>query len=134
MGIQTLNFEASEDIMTKFKSQGLHIIRIKYWNASGTYLSIVYWYSQKILYLYFHKTSAAICDTEKIVNGSVGDSNLVIISSLDSKWQGLKVGMLVFQLFSEMKLKTSKFKVLAFWGQCRYHVATLPSSFLPSGT
>ena len=29
-------FEASEDIMTKFKSQGLHIIRIKYWNASGS--------------------------------------------------------------------------------------------------
>ena len=30
------NFEASEDIMTKFKSQGLHIIRIKYLNASGS--------------------------------------------------------------------------------------------------
>ena len=30
------HFEASEDIMTKFKSQGLHIIRIKYWNASGS--------------------------------------------------------------------------------------------------
>ena len=39
MGIPTLkswHFEASEDIMTKFKSQGLHIIRIKYWNASGS--------------------------------------------------------------------------------------------------
>ena len=29
------HFEASEDIMTKFKSQALHIIRIKYWNAGG---------------------------------------------------------------------------------------------------
>ena len=28
------HFAASEDIMTKSKSQGLHIIRIKYWNAS----------------------------------------------------------------------------------------------------
>ena len=39
MGIPTLkswHFEASEDIMTKFKSQGLHNIRIKYWNASGS--------------------------------------------------------------------------------------------------
>ena len=38
MGIPTLkcwHFEASEDIMTKFRSQGLHILRIKYWNASG---------------------------------------------------------------------------------------------------
>ena len=33
---KVLAFEASEDIMTKFKSQGLHIIRIKYWNASGS--------------------------------------------------------------------------------------------------
>ena len=32
------HFEASEDIMTKFKSRCLHIIRIKYWiaNASGS--------------------------------------------------------------------------------------------------
>ena len=29
-------FEASEDIMTKFKSHALHIIRIKYWKASGS--------------------------------------------------------------------------------------------------
>ena len=39
MGIPTLkswHFEATEDIITKFKSQGLHIIRIKYWNASGS--------------------------------------------------------------------------------------------------
>ena len=39
MGIPTLkswHFVATEDIMTKFKSQGLHIIRIKYWNASGS--------------------------------------------------------------------------------------------------
>ena len=27
-------FEVHEDIMTKFKSQGLHNIRIKYWNVS----------------------------------------------------------------------------------------------------
>ena len=29
-------FEASEDIMTKFKSQALDIIRIKYWKPSGS--------------------------------------------------------------------------------------------------
>ena len=28
------HFEASEDIMTKFESQALHIIKIKYWIAS----------------------------------------------------------------------------------------------------
>ena len=27
---------ASEDIITKFKSQGLYTIKIKYWNASGS--------------------------------------------------------------------------------------------------
>ena len=31
--LKTCYFEASEDIKTKFKSQALHIIRIKYWNA-----------------------------------------------------------------------------------------------------
>ena len=39
MGISSLkswHFEASEDIITKFKSQGLYFIRIKYWNASGS--------------------------------------------------------------------------------------------------
>ena len=39
MVIPTLNtcyFEASEDIMTKFKSQALHILKIKYWKASGS--------------------------------------------------------------------------------------------------
>ena len=43
------------------------------------------------------------------------DLNLVMISSLASKWQVLKVGMPIFQPFYEMKLKTSEFKVLAFW-------------------
>ena len=43
---------------------------------------------------------------------SACDSNLVLISSLDSKWQGLKFAMSVFQLFYEMKLKTSKFSSL----------------------
>ena len=47
--------------------------------------------------------------------------NLVMISSVASKWQVLKFGMLIFQLFYEMKSKTSKFKVLAFWSQWRYH-------------
>ena len=37
-----------------------------------------------------------------------------MVSLLASKWQGLKVGMPVFQLFYEMKSKTSKCKVLAF--------------------
>ena len=49
------------------------------------------------------------------------DLDLVMVYSLALKWQGLKVGMPVFQLFYEMKLKTSKFKVLAFLGQWRYH-------------
>ena len=38
-GISTLkswHFAASEDIITKFKSQGLYTIKIKYWNASGS--------------------------------------------------------------------------------------------------
>ena len=39
---------------------------------------------------------------------STCNSNLVIISSLDSKWQCLKVGIPVFQLYYEIKLKTSK--------------------------
>ena len=34
--LKTCFFEASEDIMTKFKSQALRIIRIKYWNAGGS--------------------------------------------------------------------------------------------------
>ena len=42
---------------------------------------------------------------------SACDLNLVIISSQHSKWQVLKFGMPVFQLFYEMNLKTSKFKV-----------------------
>ena len=42
------------------------------------------------------------------------DLNLVIISSPASKCQYFKVGMLFFQPFYVMKLKTSKFKVLAF--------------------
>ena len=32
--LRTCHFEATEDIMTKFKSQGLHIKIIKYGNAS----------------------------------------------------------------------------------------------------
>ena len=42
------------------------------------------------------------------------DLNLVMISSLASKCQDFKVWMPVFQPFYIMKLKTSKFKVLAF--------------------
>ena len=34
--LKTCYFETSEYIMTKFKSQALHIIRIKYWKASGS--------------------------------------------------------------------------------------------------
>ena len=34
--LRTCHFEASEDIMTKFKSQALHTTRIKYWKASGS--------------------------------------------------------------------------------------------------
>jgi hypothetical protein len=36
MTLKTCKFKASEDIITKLKSQGLHIIIIKYWNASGS--------------------------------------------------------------------------------------------------
>ena len=34
--LRTCHFEASEDIMTKFKSQALHVIEIKYRKASGS--------------------------------------------------------------------------------------------------
>ena len=34
--VRTCHFEASEDIMTKFKSQGLHIIRINMRLEQGT--------------------------------------------------------------------------------------------------
>ena len=33
---KSCHFEASKDIITKFKSQALHIIRIKYWKTSGS--------------------------------------------------------------------------------------------------
>ena len=33
---KSCHFEASKYIMTKFKSQALHSIRIKYWNAIGS--------------------------------------------------------------------------------------------------
>jgi hypothetical protein len=39
MGIPTLrpyHFESSEDIMTKFESQALHVIRIQYLKAGGS--------------------------------------------------------------------------------------------------
>ena len=36
LSLKCWHFEASEDIITKFKSQGLHIKRIKYWKASGS--------------------------------------------------------------------------------------------------
>ena len=42
------------------------------------------------------------------------DLNLVMISSLASKCQDFKVEMPFFQRLYVMKLKTSKFKVLAF--------------------
>ena len=34
--LKSWHFEASEDIITKFKSQGLYTIKIEYWNASGS--------------------------------------------------------------------------------------------------
>ena len=37
-----------------------------------------------------------------------------------SKCQDFKVEMAIFKPFYEMKLKTSKFEVLAFWSQWRY--------------
>ena len=36
LNLKSWHFEASEDIITKFKSQGLYTIKIKYWNASGS--------------------------------------------------------------------------------------------------
>ena len=36
LSLKCWHFEASEDIMTKFKSEGLHIIKIKYWKVSGS--------------------------------------------------------------------------------------------------
>ena len=52
---------------------------------------------------------------EKMFKGSL-DS----IPSPSVKIQ-IKVGMTHFQLFYEIKLKASKFNVLAFWSQQRYH-------------
>ena len=49
------------------------------------------------------------------------DLNLAVISSLASECQHFTVGMPVFQPFYLMKLKTSKFKVFAFWSQWKYH-------------
>ena len=68
--------------------------------------------------------------------------NLVIISSLALKCQDFKVEMLFFQPLCVMKLKTSKFKVLAFRRQWRYHyqiqikywnasASGFPSSLIP---
>ena len=34
--LKSWHFEASENIITKFKSQGLYTMKIKYWNASGS--------------------------------------------------------------------------------------------------
>ena len=36
LNLSTGHFEASEDITTKFKSQGLYIIGIKYYKAGGS--------------------------------------------------------------------------------------------------
>ena len=36
LSLKSCHFEASKDIMTKFKSQALHIIKINYWNADGS--------------------------------------------------------------------------------------------------
>ena len=36
LSLKSCHFEARKDIMTKFKSQALQIIRIKYWKASGS--------------------------------------------------------------------------------------------------
>ena len=49
------------------------------------------------------------------------DLNLAMISSLASKCQDFKFEMAIFQPFYEMKLKTAKFKVFAFWSHWRYH-------------
>ena len=58
------------------------------------------------------------------------DSNLVMISSMSSKYQVFKVGMTLFQLFYEMKLKTSKFKKSChFWSQLRCSTCPLTSFF-----
>jgi hypothetical protein len=36
MKLKTSNFKARKYIMTKFKSQALHIRRLKHWKASGS--------------------------------------------------------------------------------------------------
>ena len=40
LSLKYWHFEAIEDIMTKFKSQGLYIIRIKYWNTTSAHWNI----------------------------------------------------------------------------------------------
>ena len=51
--------------------------------------------------------------------------NLVIIFSVDSKWQVFKVGLLIFQLFYEMKLKNSKFKFWSQWTMTKFKAQAL---------
>ena len=63
-------------------------------------------YVSHIAFLIKWLSQSAHSQRESSQNGL--QPNLVIISSLDSKWQGLKVGMLVFRLFYEMKLKTDQ--------------------------
>ena len=60
----------------------------------------------------FRPKMAIFCGAGKREGGKPPyDLNLVMVSSLASKCQ---VGMPFFQPFYDMKLKTSKFKVLAF--------------------
>jgi hypothetical protein len=49
------------------------------------------------------------------------DWNLVMISSVASKCQDFKVLMPVFSAILCNEIDTSKFKVLEFWSQWRYH-------------
>ena len=63
--LRTCHLEAREDIMTKFKSQALHIKRIKYRKASGmatlppSYLpsgKLLFMYETEIFYTILHTT------------------------------------------------------------------------------
>ena len=49
------------------------------------------------------------------------DFNLVMISSVASKWQHFKLGGLQFHFIKWLKNRHPNFKVLAFWRHWRYH-------------
>ena len=53
LSLKSLHFEASEDIMNKFESQGLHIMTIKYWTLKVRWCQNVFMISLIISFVRF---------------------------------------------------------------------------------